>query len=87
MHPRSVVGYEPDDWVPRCVGGSRLPILNHGLVTHGYYLRATDPRDQVTEVVRRFHLVRVRHEALCYPVGCNDPPVACRSRSLKLGAA
>jgi len=58
MHPRSLVGYEPDDWVPRCVGGSRLPILNHGLVTHGYYLRATDPREQVTEVVRRFHLAR-----------------------------
>ena len=29
----------------------------------------------------------VRHEAPCDRVGCKDPPVACRSRSLKLGAA
>ncbi len=33
-------------------------LLKHGLVTHGYYLRATNPREQVTEVVRRFHLAR-----------------------------
>ena len=38
-------------------------------------------------VLDRFHVARVRHEALCYPVGCKDPPVACRSRLLKLGAA
>jgi uncharacterized protein with PIN domain len=35
-----------------------VSLLKHGLVTHGYYLRATDPREQVTEVVRRFHLAR-----------------------------
>ena len=29
----------------------------------------------------------VRHEALCDRVGCKDPPVACRSRPLKLEAA
>lgn len=29
----------------------------------------------------------VRHEAPCDRVGCKDPPVACRSRPLKLGAA
>ncbi len=33
-------------------------LLKHGSVTHGYYVRATDPREQVTEVVRRFHLAR-----------------------------
>ncbi len=29
----------------------------------------------------------VRHEAPCDRVGCKDPPVACRSRPLKLEAA
>jgi len=29
----------------------------------------------------------VRHEAPHDRVGCKDPPVACRSRPLKLGAA
>ena len=29
----------------------------------------------------------VRHEALLDRVGCKDPPVACRSRPLKLEAA
>jgi transposase len=33
------------------------------------------------QVADPFHLVKVRHEALCYPVGCKDPPVVCRSRS------
>jgi hypothetical protein len=31
-------------------------LLKRSAVTHGYYVRATDPRRQVTEVVRRFHL-------------------------------
>jgi uncharacterized protein len=35
-----------------------VSLLKHGLVTHGYYLRSTDPREQVTEVVRRFHLAQ-----------------------------
>ena len=35
-----------------------VSLLKHGLVTHGYWVRATDPREQVTEVVRRFHLAR-----------------------------
>ncbi len=33
-------------------------LLRRGSVTHGYFVRATDPREQVTEVVRRFHLAR-----------------------------
>ena len=33
-------------------------LLKHGSVTHGCYVRATDPREQVTEVVRRLHLTR-----------------------------
>ena len=33
-------------------------LLKRGAVTHGYYVRATDPLDQVNEVVRRFHLSR-----------------------------
>ena len=31
-------------------------LLKHGSVTHGYYVRATDPREQVAEVALRFHL-------------------------------
>jgi transposase len=37
--------------------------------------------EHVTQIADPFHLIRVRHEALCYPVGCKDPPVVCRSRS------
>ena len=33
-------------------------LLKRGSVTHGHYVRAIDPREQVTEVVRRFHLAR-----------------------------
>lgn len=31
-------------------------LLKHASVAHGYYVRATDPREQVVEVVRRFGL-------------------------------
>jgi len=31
-------------------------LLKRGAVTHGYYLRATQPRQQLTEVIRRFDL-------------------------------
>jgi uncharacterized protein with PIN domain len=31
-------------------------LLKHGSVTHGYYVRATNPRQQLIEIVRRFHL-------------------------------
>jgi len=31
-------------------------LLKRGAVTHGFYVRATDPRQQVAEVVGRFHL-------------------------------
>ena len=33
-----------------------VELLKHGDLTHGYFVRSTDPREQVTEVVRRFHL-------------------------------
>ena len=33
-------------------------LLKHGSVTHGYYVRSTDPRKQVAVVVRRFHLAQ-----------------------------
>ncbi len=35
-----------------------IGLLKHGSVTHGYFVRATDPRGQVNEVVHRFHLGR-----------------------------
>ncbi len=31
-------------------------ILKHGSVTHGYWIRSTDPRHQIREVVKRFDL-------------------------------
>ena len=34
-----------------------------------------------------FVIIDVRHEAPCDRVGWKDPPAACRSRSLKQGAA
>lgn len=33
-----------------------VELLEHGRLTHGYYVRATDPREQVLEIVGRFHL-------------------------------
>ncbi len=33
-------------------------LLKRALVTHGAYVRATDPREQMTEVIRRFHLAQ-----------------------------
>lgn len=33
-----------------------VELLKHGNLTHGYYVRSTDPRGQIVEVVRRFHL-------------------------------
>jgi hypothetical protein len=33
-------------------------LLKHRSITHGCYIRATDPREQVTEVVRRFRLAQ-----------------------------
>lgn len=31
-------------------------LLKHGALTHGSFVRSTDPGDQVAEIVRRFHL-------------------------------
>ncbi len=33
-----------------------IELLKHGALTHGYYVRATDSRKQLKEIVRRFHL-------------------------------
>jgi uncharacterized protein with PIN domain len=33
-------------------------LLKHRSITHGYYVRSTDSREQMTEVVRRFRLAR-----------------------------
>ncbi len=40
----------------RCVLTRDVGVLKHGSLDRGYFVRATDPRDQLTEVVRRFHL-------------------------------
>jgi uncharacterized protein len=34
-------------------------LLKRNMVTHGYYVRSTDPREQVAEVLRRFDLYRL----------------------------
>lgn len=48
-----------------------VELLKHGELTHGYYVRATDPREQLFEVVGRFHL-----QAAIQPFGrcavCNE---------------
>lgn len=47
-------------------------LLKHRVVTHGYWLRATDPREQLREVVRRFDLAgRVAPFTRC--MRCNTP--------------
>lgn len=52
------------DLVRISTSGSRIiltrdiGLLKHGSVTHGYFVRSTDPREQVNEVVHRFHLGR-----------------------------
>lgn len=33
-----------------------VELLKYGSLTHGYFVRSTDAREQVNEVVRRFHL-------------------------------
>ncbi len=47
-------------------------ILKHKVVTHGYWLHATDPEEQFVEVVRRFDLAeRLRPFTRC--TWCNEP--------------
>jgi uncharacterized protein with PIN domain len=35
-----------------------VELLKHGALTHGYFVRSTEPRSQLLEVVRRLHLSR-----------------------------
>lgn len=45
-------------------------LLHHSSVTHGYWVRATDPREQLSEVLRRFDLGdRIRPFRRC--LDCN----------------
>ncbi len=45
-------------------------ILKNKAVTHGYWLRASDPNRQIEEVIRRFHLSS-RIEPFCRCLLCN----------------
>lgn len=48
-----------------------VDLLKHSAVTHGYYVRSTDPTQQMVEVVRRFHLSdRLQPFTRC--LRCND---------------
>ncbi|MEN8235437.1 MAG: Mut7-C RNAse domain-containing protein [Actinomycetota bacterium] len=55
-------GWDDPDLVKISTTGERIlltrdvGLLKHSAITHGSYVRATDPKVQVTEVVRRFHL-------------------------------
>jgi hypothetical protein len=51
-----------------------------------YYFYVRDP-DFGAGLVKICTYFPVRHEAPSDRVGCKDPPVACRSRPLKLKAA
>jgi len=33
-----------------------VELLKHGDLTHGYFVRSTDPKQQIVEVIQRFHL-------------------------------
>ncbi|MFO7291704.1 MAG: Mut7-C RNAse domain-containing protein [Actinomycetes bacterium] len=43
-----------DEW--RLLLTRDVQLLKHGELTHGYFVRATEPRAQLLEVVSRFHL-------------------------------
>ncbi|MGO9096734.1 MAG: Mut7-C RNAse domain-containing protein [Bryobacteraceae bacterium] len=47
-------------------------LLKRGSLTHGYYLRATQPRQQLAEVVRRFDLGRLA-KPFSRCMRCNTP--------------
>jgi len=52
-------------------------LLKHGSVTHGHFVHATDPREQVNEVVHRFHLGRhLAPFTLCMACNGELAPVA-----------
>ncbi len=52
-------------------------LLKRGAVTHGYWVRSTDPIEQAREVVRRFDLVsQVRPFTRCLACGDHLAPVA-----------
>lgn len=64
-------------------------LLKRSIVTHGYFVRATDPRQQVVEIVRRFDLAAEvapfqrcsRCNGLLHPVDkAHTLPIACRPR-------
>ena len=47
-------------------------ILKRKIVTHGYYIRSRNPKEQLTEVVSRFNLINLINEfSLC--TRCNEP--------------
>ena len=58
-------------------------VVNDPLVLAAELAKAGPEPDVVIEATYGW----VRHEARCDRVGCRDPPVACRSRSLRLEAA
>ena len=47
-----------------------IGLLMHGVLTHGYFVRATDPRKQLTEVARRFDLIALM-DAFTKCTACN----------------
>lgn len=49
-----------------------VELLKRSVVTHGYYVRSDDPRGQVVEVTRRFHLDQDLHPYSRCMV-CNGP--------------
>jgi uncharacterized protein with PIN domain len=68
-----------DDEVARISASERRVLLTRDVgilkrkeITHGYYVRTTDPVDQAAEVIRRFDLAQSLHP-LCRCLECNDP--------------
>jgi uncharacterized protein with PIN domain/sulfur carrier protein ThiS len=63
---------ETSDLEERILLTRDLGLLKRRRVTHGYYVRSTDPRQQVSEVVRRFDLYHLI-EPFRRCVHCNAP--------------
>jgi transposase len=71
------------------LGPERCKLITHISADGADWIHTTLQKACVNAVVcmDAFHVVKVRHEAPCYRVGCKDPPPVCHSRLVKLRAA
>ena len=59
-----------------------VKLLKHGRVTHGYWLRSQDPKEQILEVINAFHLKdQINEFSRC--IECNDQLSAVDKHSIR----